>query len=207
MKSGIKNGTQVTLNLSSNVIGNSNDETNFPHQLTNTQVLRLRKAFANNSSADIKLSSANIKLSKTQLHKIGHSGEFLGRILGPLLKTGLSLMKSVLKPLAKRVLIPLGLIAATSATDAAIQKEISNEEMNGIMKIVKSLDDAGLLIKGLSETIENEAIVQRGGFLSMLLGTLGSSLLGNLLTGKEVMRVGEGNIRAGEGTIRAIQDF
>ena len=79
--------------------------------------------------------------------------------------------------------------------------------MNDIMKIVKSLDDAGLLIKGLSETIENEAIVQRGGFLSMLLGTLGSSLLGNLLTGKEVMRVGEGNIRAGEGTIRAIQDF
>ena len=69
--------------------------------LTNTQVLRLRKTFANNSSP-------YMKLSKTQLHKVGQSGGFLGRLLGPLLKTGLSLMKNVLKPLAKRVLVPLG---------------------------------------------------------------------------------------------------
>ena len=96
LKLGIKNGTEVTLKNSSNVVGDSNDEKlidNNPHKLllTNTQVLRVRKAFANNSSA-------NIKLSKTQLHKIGQSGGFLGRLLGPLLKIGLPLMKNVLKP-------------------------------------------------------------------------------------------------------------
>ena len=98
----IINGTGVTLNLSSNVIGNSNDETNIPHKilLTKIQILRFCIAFANNSSADI-------KLSKTQLHKIGQSGGFIGRLLGPLLKTLLPLMKNVLKPLAKSILIPL----------------------------------------------------------------------------------------------------
>ena len=85
--------------------------------LTNTQVSKLLKAFANGSSA-------NIKLSKTQLHKIGQSGGFLGRILGPLLKTGLPLMKNVLKPLAKSVLMLLGLTAAALATDAAIHKKM-----------------------------------------------------------------------------------
>ena len=77
---------------------------------------------------------------------------------------------------------------------------ISNEEMNDIMRIVKSLEESGLLIKGVSETIENEAKEQKGGFLSMLLDTLGTRLLGNLL-------IGESTIRAGEGTIRAGQDF
>ena len=88
---GIKNGTEETLKLSSNVVCYSNDETNFPHKLllTNTKVPRLRKAFANGSSA-------NIKLSKTQLHKIGQLGGFLGRLLGSLLKTGLLLMKNIL---------------------------------------------------------------------------------------------------------------
>ena len=85
--------------------------------LTDTQVSKLRKAFRNNSSA-------NIKLSKTQLYKIGQSGGFLGRSLGPLLKTGLPLMKNVLKQLAKSVLMPLGLTAAASATDAAIDKKM-----------------------------------------------------------------------------------
>ena len=85
LKSGIKNDTEVTLKISSNVVGDSNDEHNFSWKLlTNTQVSKLHKAFANNSSA-------NIKLSKTQLHKIGQSGEFLGRLLGPLLRTGLPL--------------------------------------------------------------------------------------------------------------------
>ena len=107
--------------------------------LTNTQVLRLRKAFANGSSA-------NIKLSKTQLRKIGKSGRFLGRLLGSLLKTGFSLIGNVLKPLAKSVLIPL--TAAAAATDAAIHKKmfgsgvttliVSNEEINDILKIIKS---------------------------------------------------------------------
>ena len=158
LKSGIKNGTEVTLKLSSNVVGESIDENNFQHNLlvTNTQVLRLGKAFAN-------CSSANIKLSKTQLHKIGQLGGFLGRLLGSLLKTRLPLMKSVLKTLAESVLKPLGLTAAASATGAAIHKKmfgsgttaliISNEEENDIMK---SLEESGLLIKGVSETIKTE---------------------------------------------------
>ena len=137
LKSGIKNSTEVTLKLSSNVVGDSNDENNFPHKLLliNTQVSSLRKAFPNNSSA-------NIKLSKTRLNKIGQTRGVLGRILGKLLKTGLLLMKNVLKPLAKSVLIPLGLPTAASATDAVIHKKmigsgtttliISNEEMNEI---------------------------------------------------------------------------
>ena len=116
MKSAIKNGTKVTLNFSSNSVGDSNNKNNFPQKLslTNTQVSRLRKAFANGSSA-------NIKLSKTQLRKIGQSGGFLGRLLGPLLKAGLPLIGNVLKPLAKSILIPSGLTAAASATDAAIR--------------------------------------------------------------------------------------
>ena len=97
LKSGIKIGTEVTLKISSNVVCDSNEENNFSHKLllTNTQVSKLRKAFANNSSA-------NTKLSKTQLHKIGQSGE----CLGPLLKSGLPLIRNVLKLLAKTVLIP-----------------------------------------------------------------------------------------------------
>ena len=97
--------------------GNSDDKTNFLNELllTNRPVANLRKAFANNSSTDI-------KLSKTQLSKMIQSGGFLGRLLGPLLKTGLPLMKNVIKPLAKSILIPLGLTAAASAADAGIHK-------------------------------------------------------------------------------------
>ena len=132
------------MKLSTNVVGDFNDDNNFLHKmlLTNTQVFRPCKAFANDLSD-------NIKLSKSQLHKIGQSRGFLSRVLGPLLKTGLSLMKNVLKQLAKIVVIALGLTAAASATDAAIHKKmfgsgmatliISNEEMNDIMKIVKML--------------------------------------------------------------------
>ena len=75
------------------------------------------------------------------------------------------------------------------------------------MKIIKSLEESGLLIKGVSETIQNESKEQKGGFLSMLLGTLGASLLGNLLTGKGTIRAGQGTIKAGDGTIIAGQDF
>ena len=143
---------------------------------------------------------------------------FLGRLLGPLLKTGLPLTKNVIKPLAKSVLIPLGLTAAASAADAGIHKKIlgsghpssttliiSNDEMKDIIKIVKSLEDSGLLFKGVSETIQNEAKEQKRGFLNMLLGTLGASLLGNVLAGKEVIakRQSRGINTAGEGVIRA----
>ena len=91
---------------------------NFPHKLllTNRQVANLRQAFANHLSTDI-------KLSKTQLFKMIQSGGFLGRLLGPLQKTRLPLIKNVIKPLAKSVLIPLGLTAATSAADARIHKK------------------------------------------------------------------------------------
>ena len=101
------------------------------------------------------------------------SGGFLGRHLGPLLRTGLPLMKSVIKPLAKSVLVPLGLTAAASAADAGIHKKvlgsghnnttliISNDEMEDILQIVRSLEDSGLLLKGVSETIQNEAKEQR----------------------------------------------
>ena len=121
------------MKIFSNIVGDSNDENNFLHKffLTNTQVSNLCKA--NDSSA-------SINLSKTQLHKIGESGGFLGRLLGPLLKIGLPLIGNVVKPLAKSVLILLGLTAAASATDGAIYKKmfgsgvttlvIYNEEMN-----------------------------------------------------------------------------
>ena len=150
LKSAIKNESEVELRLSSNMIGNN--KPNFPHELllTNRQVSSLRKSFASHSSADI-------KLSKTQLSKMIKSGGFLGRLLGPLLKTGLPLIKNVIKPLAKSVLIPLGLTAAASAADAGIHKKIlgsgnrhsssashttliiSNSKMEDIVKIVKSL--------------------------------------------------------------------
>ena len=118
--------------------------------LTNRQVANLRKALTNNLSADI-------TLSKTQLSKMIQSGGFLGRLLGPLLKTGLPLMKNVIQPLPKSVLIPsLGLTAAASASDAGIHKKIlgfgynttliiSNEEMEDILKTVKFLEDSGAL--------------------------------------------------------------
>ena len=127
------------------MIGNSDDETNFPHKLllTNRQVANIRKAFAN-------YISTNIRLSKTQLSKMIQLGGFLGRLLGPLLKTRLPLMKSVIQPLAKSVLIPLGLTAAASAADAGIHNKllgsghnttliISNDEMKDILKIVNLL--------------------------------------------------------------------
>ena len=119
LKSAIKNKTDAILRLLSNMIGKSNDKTNFPHELllTNRQVANLHKDFANNSST-------NIKLSKTQLSKMIQSGGFLGKLLGPLLKTGLPLVKNVIKPLAKSVLIPLGVTAAASAADAGIHKKI-----------------------------------------------------------------------------------
>ena len=82
---------------------------------------------------------------------------------------------------------------------------ISNDEINNIIKIVKSLEDSSLLVKGVTETIQNEVKEQKRGFLSMLLGTLGAILLGNLLTGKETCRAGKGKgiNRAGKGIIRA----
>ena len=153
LKSAIKNETEVVLRLSPNMIGDSNDEINFPHKLllTDRQVSNIRKAFAGNSSADI-------KFSKTQLSKMIESGGFFGKLLGPLLKSRLPLIKSVIKPLAKSILIPLGLTAAAAAADAGIDKKIlgsgrysssasrnttliiSNKDIEDLINIVKSLE-------------------------------------------------------------------
>ena len=217
LKSAIKNETGVVLRLYSNIIGDN--ETNFPHKLllTDRQVASLRKAFASHSSTDI-------KLSKTQLSKMILSGGFLGRLLSPLIKTVLPLIKNVIKPLAKKVFIPLGLTASASAADAGIHKKvlrlgnttliISNNEIEDIIEIVKSLKDSDLLLEGVTETVQNEVKEQKVGFLSMLLGILGANLLGNLLTGKWAIAASQGRViyragkgkginRAGEGAVRA----
>ena len=113
LKSVIKNKIEVVLILSSNMIGD--DETNL--SLNNRQVANLRKAFVDKSTNDI-------KSSKTQICKMIQSGRFLGRLIRPLLKTGLPLIKNVIKPLPKIVLVLLGLTAAASAADAGIHKKI-----------------------------------------------------------------------------------
>ena len=194
------------------MVSNSNDNTNFPHELllTNRQVANIRKAFAKNTTTDI-------KLSKTQLSKMIQSGGFLGNLLG---KLAGPLMK-VAMPLAQNVLA-LGISATMSAIDGSIKKKmfgsgtttliISNDEMDVILKIVKSLEDSNVLLKGVSETIQHEAKEQRGGFLIMLLGTLGASLLGDILSkglsGKGVIRAREGTIRAGCGFKRpSLKEF
>ena len=132
------------------MIVNPNDKTNFPHKLLliNREVANLSKAFPDYLSTDI-------KLLRTQLSKMIQSRGFLGRNLGALLKTGLLLMKNVIQPLAKGLLIALGLTAAVSVADAGIYKKIlrtvvttliiSNDEMENIMKIVKFLENSGLL--------------------------------------------------------------
>ena len=190
------------------MIGDSNDKDNFPHELllTDRQVSSIHKAFSNNWSVDI-------KFSKTQLSKIIQSGRFLGKLLGPSLKAGLPLIKNVITPLAKSVLIPLGSTAAASAADAGIHQKIlvsggnttliiSNKDMEDLIRIVKSLQDSKLLLKGVTESVQNDVKEQQGGFLSMLLGTLGTSLLGSLWTGKGVNKKGKGIQRAGEGIVR-----
>ena len=157
------------------------NENNLPPELllTTRQTTKPRDAIESNMSTDI-------KLSKAQISKIIQSGGLLYKILGPLLKTELPLLKSVIKPLGL-----LGLTAASSAIDAGVQKKIygsertaliiSNEEMNDIMKIVQALGDSSILLKGVTKTIKNETKEQKEGFLSMLLGTIGASLLGDLL--------------------------
>ena len=179
------------------------DGKNLPHQLllTTIQKTKLGNVFNNNMSTDLKLSKAEI--SKI-VQSGGFSGSLLSKLAGPL--------KKVAVPLAKNILAPLGITAAASAIDAGIQKKIhgyrtttliiSNEEMNDIMKMVQALEDSNILLKGVTKTIKNERKEQKGGFLSMLLGTLEASLLGSLLAGKGIVRAGSGN-KKGKGAVRA----
>ena len=170
--------------------------------LTTRQNTKLRNAINNNLATDIKLSKAQIK---KLIQSGGYLGKLLSKLAGPLMKLAM--------PLAKNVLAPLGLTSAMSAIDGSIQKKINGsgvkliieqEDMNDIMKIVEALENSGILLKGVTKTIENETKEQRGGFLGMLLGTLGASLLVNLLTGgKGIIRAGDGIVRAGDGIVRA----
>ena len=207
LKTVVKNNEGTTLGISAEMFNSDN----LPHELLliTRQTTKLRNAIEKNMSTDI-------KLSKAEISKIIQSGGFLrsllSKIAGPLMKVGV--------PLAKNILASLGVTAAASAIDGAIQKKIHgsgtttltilNEKMNDIMKIVQALDDSNILLKGVTKTIKNESKYQKGGFLSLLLGTLASSLLSGTLTGKDIVRAGfgskqgEGTIRAGEGTKKKI---
>ena len=124
---------------------------------------------------------------------------------------------NVLKPLAKIVLIPLGFTAVASATDAAIDEKISGsavktiiistEEMNDVMKVVKSPEKTGLIIKVISKTITNGTKEQKEGFFGILLDTWGASLFGNLFTSTDTFRAGEGTYRAGHNFLIPLANF
>ena len=172
LKKAVKSNEGATLRLGIKYF--NKDELWHELLLTTRQNTRLRNAINNNLVTDIKLSKV------TQIKKLIQSGGFLGKLLsklvGPLMKVALSL--------AKNVLAPLGLTTAMSAIDGSIQKKIhgsrikliiEEEDMNDIMKIIEALENSGILLKGVSKTIENETKEQRGRFLSMLLGTLGAS--------------------------------
>ena len=187
LRTAVKNKIQTTLRMGLEMF----DGNNLPHELllTTRQKTKVRNALNNNMSTDL-------KFSKAQVFKIIQSGGFLGSLLrklaGPLMKVAISL--------AKNVLAQLGITAAASAIDAGIQKKkapqkhgsgtttliISNKEMNDIMKIVQALEDSNILLKGVTKTIKNETKKQKGGFLSMLLGTLGATWLENMSAGKAV---------------------
>ena len=189
LRTAVKDKTGTTLRISLKIF----DGNDLPYELllTTRQNTKLRNAFNNNMSTDLKFSIA-------QISKIIQSGEFLGSLLsklaGPLMKIAILL--------AKNVLDPLGIAATTSAIDAGVQKKIhgsgtttliiSNEGMNEIMKIVQALEDSNILLKGVTKTVNNVTKEKKGRFLSMLLGTLGASLLGNLLAGKGIVRAGTG---------------
>ena len=203
LKTAFKNKTGSILRTILKIF-NGND---LPHELllTTRQKTKLRNAFNNNMWTDLKLSEA-------QISKIIQSGGILGsslsKLVGPLIKVAI--------PLAKNILAQWGITAAASAIDAGIQKKkihvsrtttliTSNEEMNDIIKIVQALEDSNILLKGVTKIVKNETKQQKRGFLSMLLDTLGASLLGNLSAGKGIARADSGNkngkriVRAGTG--------
>ena len=177
LKTAVKKKTGATLRMILKML----DGNDLPHELLlgTRQKAKLRNTFYNNILTDLTFSQA-------QISKIIQSGKFLGSLLiklaGPLIKVAI--------PLAKNVLAPLGIAAAASAVDTGIQKQIhgsgttiliiSNKEMNDIIKIVQALEDSNVLLKGVTKTIKNKTKEQKGRFLSMLLGTLRASLLGNI---------------------------
>ena len=196
LQSAIKNGTEVTLNLSANLIGSSNDETNFPHKLllTNTQASEIRKTFVNGSSA-------NIKFSKTQLSKMIQSGGFVGNFLD-LLNRDKSLLLNQIKCLEKLLMKRINYLKKVAindiikiATDSKnVIKDFKNasdkvrgtditvtdNEIKDIIKAIKSLENRGILLKGTTKKITS----QEGGFFNFLrpLMTAALSLIKSVLT-------------------------
>ena len=204
MQETVKNNNGTTIRL-------SNKNFNKNHlllelYLTQKQMEKLIKKIRNNMSTDI-------KLSKVQINKIMKEGGNLGKLL-------MTFLPKLIKPaisLGKNFLAPFGLRAAMSATDATIQKKmygsgnttliISNDDLEDLIELVTALEEHDILLKGTSKTIKNKTKKQEGGFLSMLLGTLGTSLLGNLLTGRGLYRTGKGIYRTGQGLKRKLIPF
>ena len=151
--------------------------------MTTRQKTKLRNAFENNVPADIKLSKTHIS-NKIQYE--GCLGSSLSKIAGPLMEVAV--------PIAKTILAPLGITAAASLVDAGIQTKthgsgitiliILNEEINETFKTLQDFKDSNTLLKGITKMIENETREQKGGILGMSFGTLGASLLENMLTGE-----------------------
>ena len=195
LKQAVKSNNGTTLR-----IGNKSfNKADLLHELflTQTQINKLREKVENNMSTDIKLNKAQIN---TLIKEGGALGSILARFLPKLIKQALSL--------GKNILAPLGLSAAMSVTDAAIQKKLhgygtktvkfSKKDLDDMTKIVKALEDSDVLIKGVTKTLKND--IKKGGALPlipMLLGTLGASLL----TGRRMYRAGN----QGEGLFRAEQ--
>ena len=174
--------------------------------LTERQLNKLREKIENNMSTDI-------KSSKVQVNKIIKEGGNLGRLLMSFLPKLIKLAISI----GKNILAPLGLSAAMPTTDAAIQKKmygsgnktliISNDDLNDSITIVTALEEHDIVLKGTSKTIKNNTKKQEGDFLSMLLGTLGASFFGNLLTGKGLYRTGKGMYRTGQGLKKKVNSI
>ena len=157
LKKAVKSNEGATLRLG---IKNFNKD-ELPHELllTTRQNTKLRNAINNNLSTDIKLSKAQIK---KLIQSGGRLGKLLNKLVGPLMKVAM--------PLAKNVLAPLGLTAVMSAIDGSIQKKIhgssvkliiEQEDMNHILKIFETIENSGILLKGVTKTIENETKEQR----------------------------------------------
>ena len=183
LKTASKNKIGTTLRMGLKMF----DRNDLPHELLLTK----------RQKSELRNTSTDLKLSKAQVSKIIQSGGFVGSLLSKL--AGLPMKVAV--PSAKNILDPLGITAAASAIDAGIQKKIhgsgtttliiaNKKKMNDIIEIVQVLKDSNVLMKGVTKTIKNKIKKQKGGFLSMLLGTLGASLLGNMLAGKGIVKAG-----------------
>ena len=183
-------------------------------KLMNGQLNKFKKAVKSNEGATLRLGIKNFNKDEHP-HELLLTTRQNTKLRNALNNNSATDMK-LSKPQMKKI-IQLGLTAAMSAIGGTIQKKIhvsgvklinEQDDMKDIMKIIKALEDSGILFKGVSKTIKNETKEQRGGFLSMLLGTLGASLLGNLLTGgKGIMRAGDGIVRAGSGSKKKLNSL